>query len=199
MKYIIDIEDEYTKDWVNDTPMCKELCMPISVPNRQRIYHVSTGFKLEPYTEPDRKAVDLQYARDIENVAKMNYNEGAKDAWEFARAINYMGYDDFVSCFGGKTEEMVYELSYSEVKAEYEAWKDKIRVGDEVVYADDPNKEKAIVLRLYQPNQYKTLADILCEDGIVIKMIRVENLAWTGRHFDEIADLLKKMKEGDRP
>ena len=155
---------------------------------------------IEPYTEPDRKAIDLQYARDIENVARMNYNEGAKDAWDFARSINYLGYDDFVSCFGGKTEEQVYELSYSEVKAKYDAWKkrkEEIRVGDVVVYADDPNKEKAIVLRLYQPKQYKTLADILCEDGTVVKMVVAENLAWTGRHFDEVAELLKKMRDAD--
>ena len=35
------------------------------------------------------------------------------------------------------------------------------------------------------------------EDGTVVKMIKVENLAWTGRHFDEIADLLKKMRKED--
>ena len=102
---------------------------------------------------------------------------------------------DSVDVFGGFSVDSFTKYSYQEAKAKYEAWKDKIRVGDEVVYADDPNKEKAIVLRLYQPKQYRTLADILCEDGTVVKMIKVENLAWTGRHFDEIADLLKKMKE----
>lgn len=152
----------------------------IDVPDNATWIQVSTD-RLTPYTEPDRKAIE-------------------DEVWEFAKAINYLGYDEFISCFGGKTEEMVYELSYSEVKAEYEAWrkqKDEIRVGDEVVYADDPNKEKAIVLRLYQPKQYKPLADILCEDGTVLKMVVVENLAWTGRHFDEIAELLKKMRKSD--
>lgn len=72
-KYIIDIEDEYTKDWVNETPMRKELCMPISVPNRQRTYHVTTGFKLEPYTEPDRKAIEDErgIARSWEETGKI--------------------------------------------------------------------------------------------------------------------------------
>ena len=196
MKYIIDIPDEYENDYISMSPVLgKEFCYPLR--NMNKTYVIPTGLKIEPYTEPSQKAIDLQYARDIENVARMNYNEGTKDAWDFARSINYLEYDDFVSCFGGKTEEAVYELSYSEVKAKYEAWKkqkDEIRVGDEIVYADDPNKEKAIVLRLYQPKQYKPLADILCEDGTVVKMVNVESLAWTGRHFDEVEDMLKKMK-----
>ena len=178
-KYIIDIEDEYTKDWINDTPMCKEFCMPISVPNRQRTYHVSTGFKLEPYTEPDRKAIE-------------------DEVWEFVRIITDMTEKQRIECFGGASCDLDEYWTYQDAKAKYEAWKkskDEIRVGDEVVYADDPNKEKATVLRLYQPKQYKPLADILCEDGTVVKMVVVENLAWTGRRFNEVAELLKKMRE----
>ena len=176
MKYVIDIPDKAI-DFMGGRDHVSVFVEPEYKVGDCKHYALRISKEdITTYTEPDHKAV-------------------GNEVWDFARAINYMGYDDFVSCFGGKTEEMVYELSYSEVKAEYEAWKDKIRVGDEVVYADDPNKEKAIVLRLYQPKQYRTLADILCEDGTVVKMIKVENLAWTGRHFDEIADLLKKMKE----
>lgn len=190
MKYIIEIENEPFGR--NDDPF---------FPHGMDELYRAKGFKslvfdkngldkLTPYTEPDRKAVDLQYAHDIENVARMNYNEGAKDAWEFCMNTDW----SWISEIDTKP---LREYSYQEAKAKYEAWrkqKDEIRVGDEVVYADDPNKEKAIVLRLYQPKQYKTLADILCEDGTVVKMIKVENLAWTGRHFDEVEDMLKKMK-----
>ena len=195
-KYIIDIEDEYTKDWINETSTCKELCMPISVPNRQRTYHVITGFKLEPYTEPDRKAIDLQYARDIENVARMNYNEGAKDAWDFAKAINYMGYDDFVSCFGGKTEEAVYELSYSEVKAEYDAWKaesEQIHVGDEVVV----NGTRAVVMKL---DETGNIDRYFTSNGTTfgnISGFQNYEVTKTNRHFPEVAELLKKMRGSD--
>ena len=164
MKYIIDVPDEHTdiKVFYTDADM-----------------KIIQSMRCEPYTVPDRKAIE-------------------DEVWEFATTCTKMDGSDSVDVFGGFSVDSFTKYSYQEAKAKYEEWKkqkDEIRVGDEVVYADDPNKEKAIVLRLYQPKQYRTLADILCEDGTVVKMIKVENLAWTGRHFDEIADLLKKMKE----
>lgn len=100
MKYIIDIEDEYTKDWVNET---KELCVPISVPTLQRTYHVITGFKLEPYTDPDRKAIE---------------DEVWENTWKM-----FLTPEDFGATMGD---------SYSEAKAKYDVWKEEIHVGDEV-------------------------------------------------------------------
>ena len=146
------------------------------------------------YTEPDRKAVDLQYARDIENVARMNYNEGTKDAWDFAKAINYMGYDDFVSCFGGKTEEAVYELSYSEVKAEYEAWKEskeEIHVGDEIRIKTSYSAD-AVVIGMDDYDLF-----IVWKDGETDRIEPPERKQWvkTGRHFKEVEELLKKITE----
>lgn len=191
-KYLIDIPDGTVYGYDDD----KEILI---FPEKDfiEVSEVSNLIYL-PNVIPYEESVDNKFY----NTAWMDgYEKGVEagrdDAWELIKDINYLGYDDFVACFNGMTEEQVFELSYQEVKEKYEAWKkkDKIRVGDEVVYADDPNKEKAIVLRLYQPKQYKTLADILCEDGTVVKMIRVENLAWTGRHFDEVEDLLKKIKE----
>jgi len=171
-KYIIDIpEDRVTSDGKLRFMAC------IDSPLANWIY---TGIFAEPF---DRKAIE-------------------DEVWDLVRIITDMTDVQRKECFGGETCNLDEYLTYQEAKEKYEAWrkqKNEIRVGDEVVYADDPNKEKAIVLRLYQPKQYKTLADILCEDGTVIKMIKVENLAWTGRHFDEVEELLKKMKEGDRP
>ena len=152
-------------------------------------------YNIAPYTEPNNK----------DNAMWMDgYEKGVKagrdNAWEFARKVECMGIGEIEEAFDIHKENAMYpfnQMSYQEAKAKYEAWKkkDEIRIGDEVVYADDPNKEKAIVLRLYQPKQYKPLADILCEDGTVVKMVNVESLAWTGRHFDEVEELLKKIKE----
>jgi len=178
MKYIIDVpSDLYIIDGT--------LRVPVKVGNGDLSWY-NTYIKAEPYTEPDRKAVE-------------------DEVWSLAREIAYcmslqecidtgmLHDDDIYDSASGVLEK----LTYQEAKAKYDAWKaeHEIRVGDEVVYADDSNKEKAIVLRLYQPKQYKTLVDILCEDGTVLKMVVVENLAWTGRHFDEVAELLKKMRE----
>ena len=175
-KYLIDIPDGTVYGYDEDE---KILIFPEE--NFIEVSEVSNLIYLPnvvPYEESDRKAIE-------------------DEVWEFATTCTKMDGSDSVDVFGGFSVDSFTKYSYQEAKAKYEAWKkkDKIRVGDEVVYADDPNKEKAIVLRLYQPKQYRTLADILCEDGTVVKMIKVENLAWTGRHFDEIADLLKKMKE----
>ena len=177
MKYIIDIEDEYTKDWINDTPMCKELCMPISIPNRQRTYHVSTGFKLEPYTDPDRKAIE-------------------DEVWKFAREMISTSGHEVSEMWGCVTNfgEVMHNTTYQEAKAKYDAWrkqKDEIRVGDEVI---DKDVGKAIVI-----NIDFELCSTLWLDGSVSEDVPLGDLHKTGRHFDDIADLLKKMKEGDRP
>ena len=186
-KYIVDLPDAYTSE---SALLGDILSIPICLEGGKR-YGIPTGIKLEPYTEPDRKAVDLQYARDIENVARMNYNEGAKDAWEFARAINYLEYDDFVSCFGGKTEEAVYELSYSEVKGKYDAWKrtKEIHVGDEVLY----HGNKYVVGYVGADEVYH----IVDRNWIRVVVQGDYQIFKTGRHFDEVEDLLKKMKKLD--
>ena len=180
MKYIIDIEDEYTKDWVNETPMCKELCMPISVPNRQRTYHITTGFKLEPYTEPDRKAVE-------------------DEVWSLAREIAYcMSVQECIDA-GMISDEDIYDsasgvlekLTYQEAKSKYEAWsKQNIREGDEVIYN---SRTRAVVLKPETKEKYGTI--LTSEfDTIVVTHDELEK---TGRHFPEIAELLKKMRDAE--
>ena len=190
MKYIVDLPEAYTS---KSALFGDILSIPICLESGKR-YGIPTGIKLEPYTEPDRKAVDLQYAHDIENVARMNYNEGAKDAWEFARAINYLEYDDFVSCFGGKTEEAVYELSYSEVKSKYETWKkskDEIRVGDEIRIKTSYSAD-AVVIGMDDYDLF-----IVWKDGETDRIEPPERKQWvkTGRHFKEVEELLKKITE----
>ena len=166
MKYIIDIEDEYAKDWVNETPMCKELCMPISVPNRQRTYHVGTGFKLEPYTEPDRKAIE-------------------DEVWQTAIEIdrNTDNYD-------------WQDMTYQEAKARYDAWKkqmDEIRVGDEVTFYIGPNDEmKAVAL---DQTGIEGEWSLFTENGCVEEHAE-DFIRKTGRHFDDVEELLEKMKGG---
>ena len=171
-KYVIDIEDEYTKDWINDTPMCKELCMPISVPNRQRTYHVSTGFKLEPYTEPDQEAIE-------------------DEVWEFVTKCLKMDGNDFYEIFDSCDALCLTNLSYKEAKEKYEAWKkskEEIRVGDEVIYN---SRTRAVVLMPETEERYGT---ILTSEFATVAVSH-NDLEKTGRHFDEIVELLKKMRE----
>ena len=168
MKYIIDVpSDLYTVD--------ETLRVPVKVGNGDLSWY-NTYIKAEPYTEPDRKVIE-------------------DEMWDFATAINYMGYDDFVSCFGGKTEEAVYELSYSEVKAEYEAWKrtkDEIRVGDEVEYKCCGKVVKFIITGVSDSIVYGFKSPCGYDD--VGEYCDIEDLRKTGRHFPEVAELLKKIR-----
>lgn len=112
------------------------------------------------------------------------------EVWELIKDINYLGYDDFVTCFNGMTEEQIFELSYQEAKEKYEAWKkskDKIRVGDEVI---DKDVGKAIVTYI----DFE-LCNTLWLDGSVSEDVPLKDLHKTGRHFDEVEELLKKMRE----
>ena len=138
--------------------------MPISIPNRQRTYHVSTGFKLEPYTEPDRKAIE-------------------DEVWEFGMNTDW----SWVSEIDTKP---LREYSYQEAKEKYEAWKkqkDEIRVGDEVVY----HGNKYVVGYVGADEVYH----IVDRNWIRVVVQGDYQIFKTGRHFDEVEDLLKKIKE----
>ena len=167
-KYIIDIDDEYAKDWINETPMCKELCMPISVPNRQRTYHVITGFKLEPYTEPDRKAIE-------------------DEVWEFATTCIKMDGADSVDVFGDFSPNSFTKYSYQEAKAKYKVWKmrtDDIHVGDEVIFGE----RRGAVVGLEGDGVY-----IVWSDGRTVYMDRADILK-TGKFFEWVEEFMEKMR-----
>ena len=173
MKYIIDVPDtegHYDSEYEMVT---------------MRVHYGSTivdiSMDAKPYTEPDRSVIEDEVWGVCKKLISMSENEVS----------------DMMGCmtnFG----EVMYNVPYQEAKNRYEEWKKqkgKLHVGDVVVHADDPNKEKMVVLRLYQPPQYKPIADVLCEDGTVVKTVVVKNLVWTGRHFSDIEELLKKMRE----
>ena len=112
------------------------------------------------------------------------------EVWGLIKDVNYLGYDDFVACFNGMTEEQVFELSYQEAKKKYEAWrkqKDGICVGDEVVY----HGNKYVVGYVGADEVYH----IVDRNWIRVVVQGDYQIFKTGRHFDEVEELLKKMKE----
>lgn len=173
MKYIIDIPKEYESDWVNKSSRLGfELCFPINETATNKKYYIPTGFKLEPYIEPDRKAIE-------------------DETWELAERIADMSYDDFISCFEGETEEYVYGLPYHEVKAKYEEWKkrkDEIRVGDEVIY----NGDRVVVTDIFLQDITRLWIEGVTSSGKTVEALE-SDIKKTGRHFAEIEELLKKL------
>ena len=169
MKYIINVSDEAIELMGGYISIFVE---PVFKTGDCKHYALRISKEdIEPYTEPNLE--------DIEN-----------EVWDLVKTITYMGYDDFVSCFGDKMEEPIYELSYSEVKDKYEAWKkqkDEIRVGDEVEFGG----AKGLV---YIVGEEMLEGAYLNCDGLVPFCWNKKDCRKTGNHFYEIAELLKKIK-----
>ena len=164
MKYIIEIENEPFGR--NDDPFFYH--------GMDELYRAK-GFKslvfdqygldkLTPYTEPDRKAIE-------------------DEVWEFCMNTDW----SWISEIDTKP---LREYSYQEAKVKYEAWrkqKDEIRVGDEVTLY---NNVKLVVVTI----DHGTSVQGIDENGECYEYIELDKLTKTGRHYDEVEDMLKKMK-----
>lgn len=180
MKYIIEIENNPFGR--NDDPV---------IPHGMDELYRAKGFKslvfdkngldkLIPYTEPDRKAIE-------------------DEVWKLADNIHGMSIQDKMSCFGfSLTSAVTSNLSCQEAKAKYESWlkqKDEIHVGDEVTFEMAfgnglDNNMKAVALDQATKGEEWC---VLTENGC-IETHDEEDLYKTGRHFDEVEELLKKMR-----
>ena len=164
MKYIIEFEDEYS---MNEGGMKYHQCKQVPY------WSVSHGIikNLTPYTEPDRKAIE-------------------DEVWEFLNFFTGMSPQERYECFDKVFSHMIVStMSYREAKAKYEAWlkqKDEIHVGDEVTHTKG---YKGIVTYINCE-----LCDVLWDDGCVTEDVYKKEFFKTGRHFDEVADLLEKMR-----
>ena len=83
-------------------------------------------------------------------------------------------------------------MSYQEAKAKYEAWlkqKDEIKVGDEIY--SDGDYEIATVMEIHGDGSVSVYTKNGCIEHWWNKM---HNLKKTGRHFDEVETLSKRMR-----
>ena len=158
MKYIIDVPDGHTdiKVFYTDADM-----------------KIIQSMRCEPYTEPDRKAIEDEVWGLVGVIANMDNND----------------YGRVFGCIGRWT--LLSKKTYQEVKARYDSWKkqkEEVHVGDEV---EDDDGTRGIVF------------DIIGTDllGVCWEEERVSHFFWpksycrkTGRHFDEVDRLLERMK-----
>lgn len=173
-KYIIDIPRRYEEgDYLH---------IPISCENSDTVW-MPTNIKPIPYTEPDRKAIE-------------------NEVWEFATTCTKMDGADSVDVFGGFSLDSFTKYSYQEAKAKYEAWrkqKEKIRVGDEVRYSLHGYDYNFIVFGIENDTLYGVRSDLDYGIDDIYNgwetCDRLEStLVKTGRHFDEVESLLKKVE-----
>ena len=128
------------------------------------------------YTEPDRKAIE-------------------DEVWELADYMCRMGVQERDLCFGFQsTTEVTANLSYQEAKSKFEAWlkqKDEIRVGDEVEYECN-GRVRFVVLGIVGRTAHGFKYPCDCYDAG--EYCDIDELTKTGRHFDEVEELIKKMR-----
>ena len=191
-KYIVNLPDEIL-EFMNDK--FNFFIEPEVKVGECRHYKVRLDdTEITPYTEPDRKAIDLQHAHDIENVARMNYSKGAEDAWEFVNTLYGLSDEELYEIFD---DGNYCEHSYQEAKAKYEEWKKQkaeIRVGDEVEYYCGKNI-RFVVCGIYKGIAYgfKYCTGFGCLD--MGDYCKIDELKKTGRHYDSVEKLLEEMRE----
>ena len=174
MKYIIEFEDE-PSTYENGTVFyaCKQIphwCMSKGLINR-----------LTPYTEPDLNPLVDEAVETIEN-----------EVWEFV--CKFVWAVDDKKILGTDILHAVRDMTYQEAKIKYEAWKkekDEIRVGDEVELSEGVKGLVYIVGEEMLEGAY-----LNC-DGLVPFCWSKKDCRKTGKHFDEIEELLKKVRDSD--
>jgi len=140
----------------------------------------------------------------IERAAAL-VEQGRNEAWEAASKLVSMGYKEcnkvlndgvftivtndeiFVQCTASEAIEKI--RAYEQKKQEEDA---EIHVGDEVynMYAEIIG----IVTHISEIEGFS----ILWRDGSVGKRKNISDFKKTGRHFPQISEVLKKMKEGEK-
>ena len=170
MKYIIDV----SKDRVSKGGKLELLCeVENSLPQ-----YVHTAIDAVPYKEPDRKAIE-------------------DEVWELADYMGRMSLTERDLCFGfSLPQEVTMNMSYNEAKSKFEAWlkqKDEIRVGIRV--GDEVLNRLGKPYVIYEIKDNSAYGIMFDEYPLSQECFSVyDNVKKTGRHFDEVAELLKKMR-----
>ena len=120
------------------------------------------------------------------------YEDGLKDAWEVVRRLEYeLTHNERVELFGYYSPyDIIDTLTPQEVIGKLEKH-DRIEIGDEVIDSNSISEKKSVVVRVDG-----TVITIMEDDGTAIRT-GIEGFKKTGRHFPQIAKVLKQMKEGE--
>lgn len=157
--------------------------------------------KLTPYTEPDleqvrKEAKEEGYSIGYDEGREAGVQQGLSDAWEAARKICAMDSRSRDEVFGAViTGTIMRNNSASECiekirqyEQEQKREEEQIQVGDEVIV----DSGKCVVL-VVDKNGFPE--KLLEPDGYTLTLATDVKLPKTGRHFPEIAEVLRKMRE----
>ena len=124
------------------------------------------------------------------------YEKGKADTednvWEFAMKCLSMDGNEFCDVFDSCDALCLTNYSYQAAKAKYDSWrkrKDEVCVGDEVT--EKSGLWKGIVMNIDDTDDLT----IMDSSGKSCNGYKKKHFRKTGNHFNEIAELLKKMSE----
>lgn len=152
-----------------------------------------------------KEAYDAAYADAEEIYEKGNrvmYQKGLKDAWEAVNKIlelNTNARIKIFSCASFRNTIAMFSASeaiekirqYEQEQEEELGIKGYFKNGEEVI---DANDTKAVILRVSEDNYCQVYTEKGCIENWHIHTYKFHK---TGRHFPEIAEVLKKMKESE--
>ena len=202
MKYIIEIEDE---PFVRLSALFGEEGLYRAKGFNSLVFDQFGLDKLTPLDKELEEAYQKGFEAGQHEATTLEYQQGLDDAWNAARKICNEPED------GGLPASAVVELfgrngsilgcsaqnAINKLKAYEERQKaDEIKVGDEVcfVFAGGETIEPFIVFSIKDDNGKKYYEGIQTSDGRWVS----GGLKYykTGRHFPQVAELFKAMKEG---
>lgn len=133
-------------------------------------------------------------AKSVKSWDKACYEQGLNDAWEAAKWIFNASVDDMMQTFGGVSLWVHYTASeaiakINECEEKRRQIDDEIQVGDEI---ENDTRGKAIVL---YKEPYRLWHCIYSLGAF--SLLKEHQSLWhkTGRHFDQIEEVLKQMQE----
>ena len=173
----------------------------IGAHGKPEITWLSPEVDLTPYTEPDMEQVRKEAYEQGRKYGKI---EGQAETWVCVKKIAFkpeiaecvddlvrIGFDVGTADSWSEAIELLFE-KYSASEAiekirQYEQEKEELQVGDEYCYA---GTNRCVITEITD-NFYRILWD--CgTSGVIDELTDMES---TGRHFPEIAEVLRKMKE----
>lgn len=145
----------------------------------------------------------VELKAEDEGQRMKTYEDGLNEAWELARyisctpneggkPINWV--EDVFGC--GNRRDVFRKHSASEVIAKIEEYENRIEVGDEV-YCFDINYPR-VVTCIFEVRETGDIKAVSFASSGKVCVDYVSDLKKTGRHFPQIEEVLKQMKEGEK-
>ena len=184
-KYIVEIDG---KNICSDSDGKSKLALSVKADNGYAVF--CTEIPLTPYTEPD-----------LEQVRKEAYKEGREagikdgkcEAWEASKKIINMPFEERRKIFVESLIQKIHSIYTASEAIEKIRQYEQIQIGDEVERILNGEVDSKAVFLEDNEGYYRCLFWTGC--CFTTLSYPKEQFRKTGRHFDEIATVLEKMRE----